>query len=95
LPVFGQFREAEEPALICPAFNRIPLSGVFDQRLGADFTAAICRAIFSGAKNKRNTCPKINSSASSATASEKINPPTTAMNVIAICMMTSFKARGY
>src|SRR5579872_456323 len=37
-------------------------------------------------KNSRNTCPKINSSASKATAIEKINPATTAMNVIAICI---------
>jgi hypothetical protein len=41
------------------------------------------------AKNNRNTCPKISSSASNAIASEKIIPPTTAMNVIAICMMSS------
>src|SRR5580704_5801994 len=40
-----------------------------------------------GAKNSRNTCPKMNSSASNATATEKIRPATIAMNVIAICIM--------
>src|SRR5215831_12413560 len=60
------------------------------QRFCSCFTVAVCVASFRGAKNRRNTCPKINSSASRATASEKTIPPTTAVNVIAICISASF-----
>src|SRR5712671_12004 len=61
------------------------------QRLCSDFTCTACRASLPDTKNRRNTCPKISSSASNATASEKIRPPTTAMNVIAICMTPSLE----
>src|SRR5216684_3328583 len=61
------------------------------QRLCSDFTGTACRASLPDSKNRRNTCPKISSSASNATANEKIRPPTTAMNVIAICMMPSLE----
>jgi hypothetical protein len=57
-------------------------------RFGSAVVAAPDSATLPGVKNRRKTCPKIISSANNATASEKIIPPTTAMNVIAICMMS-------
>ena len=56
-------------------------------RFGSAVVAAPDSATLPGVKNRRKTCPKIISSANNATASEKIIPPTTAMNVIAICIL--------
>jgi hypothetical protein len=58
------------------------------QRFCPDFAGTACETICR-AKNSRNTCPKINSSANNATATEKIRPATTAMNVITSCILPS------
>lgn len=42
-----------------------------------------------GLKKMRKTWPKMNSSTTKPTATEKINPATTAMNVIASCIPPS------
>jgi hypothetical protein len=54
-----------------------------DYRCCAGLTRTGC-----GVKKILNTCPKISSSTTSATATEKTSPATTAMNVIAICIST-------
>ena len=64
--------------------NRDPYSGCAPQRLRPAFTVTLCRT-----KNTRITCPKINSSATNATATEKTSPAVTVRNVIAICITPS------
>src|ERR1700728_962794 len=80
------------PPAISKYFNAIAVllcESFATQRYCSDFAETVCGFNLADAKNRRNTCPKISSSASNATASEKTIPPTTAMNVITICMMSS------
>src|ERR1700733_4370460 len=80
-PAISKYFNASIVVLLCESFAT--------QRFCSDFAATVCGFNLADAKNRRNTCPKISSSASNATASEKTIPPTTAMNVITIGMMSS------
>src|ERR1700728_4513141 len=71
------------PQVISKYFNASIVALLAPQRFCPDFTGTVCRT-----KNRRKTCPKISSSASNATANEKSMPPTTATNVITICIMS-------
>ena len=50
---------------------------------------------FGGAKNMRKIWPKMNSSTTMATATEKSNPPTTVRNVMRGCIGFSLEHGGY